>query len=145
MAMSTYLTFLMKGTVSSSTITYADLAPIKSYPDLGGTPEMIDVTDLVHKFRQYIEGVQDTGALEFTLNYDPTVYQTLKALSGSQHYAVWFGGTVSGGTITPTGSDGQFAFEGELSVYVNGGEVNGAREMTVSIAPNSDIAFSVPA
>ena len=40
-------------------------------------------------------------ALEFTANYTKTDYNTVAALKGTENdYAVWFGGTVSGSTVT---------------------------------------------
>lgn len=144
MALNTYKTFLMKGTEgsgeSAGTITYAKLVDIKSYPDLGGAPETIDVTTLSDPITQSINGIQSLDSLEFDANYTLADYQTLKALEGEQLFlAVWFGGTESSGIVTPTGSDGKFEFTGELSVRVNGGGVNEARGMTISIAVSSPI------
>lgn len=45
MATTTYMTFLMHGT-GTGTLTWADLCPIKDYPDLENTVNAIDVTDL---------------------------------------------------------------------------------------------------
>jgi hypothetical protein len=60
-------------------------------------------------------------------------------------FAVWLGGTVSGGSVTPTGSDGKFEFKGQLSVYVNGGGVNEVVNMTVSIAASTPIKLGTDA
>ena len=59
-----------------------------------------------------------------------------------KEFAVWLGGTVSGGTTTPTGSEGKFEFKGQLSVFVNGGGVNEVVGMTVSIAPSTPITMA---
>ena len=37
------------------------------------------------------------------------------------------------------GADGQFSWSGVMSVKVNGGEVNGAREMTLTIVRDSAV------
>lgn len=143
MAISTYKAFLMKGTVSEGTTTYSKLIDIKDFPDLGGAPEMLDTTTLSNKMYTYIAGIQSSDALEFTANYDKTDFTTLKALKGTDtKYAVWFGGTESGSTLTPTGSEGKFSFSGDLDVYVTGAGVNEVVNMTISIAPSSDIEFS---
>jgi hypothetical protein len=69
-------------------------------------------------------------------------YKKLKALEGQdKQYAVWFGGTESGDTVTPTGSDGKFKFNGSLSVYANGGGVNEVVDMTITIAPSTPITM----
>jgi hypothetical protein len=119
------------------------LVDIKSYPDLGGTPELLETTTLSDSMTTNILGIQSLDALEFECNYDLTEYTKLKALEGKDNdYAVWLGGTESAGVATPTGEDGKFAFKGQLSVYVNGGGVNEVRNMTVSIAASTPIALS---
>lgn len=139
MASTTCSTFLMKGT-GTTTITYDKLVDIKDFPDLGGAPELVDITTLSDKSKRSLSGIQETDALEFKANYDATDYTTLKALEGTKTpYAVWFGEDATG---DPDGHDGKFSFEGTLSVFVTGGGVNEAREMTISIAPATEITFS---
>ena len=146
MATSTYKTFLMVGSTSGSpaTTTYSKLVDIISFPDMGGAPERIDVTTLSDKMRHYVNGVQDVGDnMDFVANYDKTDYTPVKAQQRyTKTYSVWFGGTESSGTVTPTGSEGKFDFDAELSVYVNGGGVNDPRHMTISMALQSDIVAS---
>lgn len=141
MARSTYKTFLMKkgGTGSA----YEKLIDIKDYPDLGGAPEMLETTTLSDRMQTNIPGIQSLDALEFTANYTAEDYAKLKALEGVENgYAVWFGGTeTDDGTVTPTGSEGKFSFDGALSVYVAGGGVNEVSDMKISIAAASVIVF----
>lgn len=145
MAISTYKTFLMKGT-GTSELTYSKLVDIKSFPDLGGSPETLETTTLSDSMQTYIMGIQSLDALEFETNYDKDDYETLLALKGvDTPYAVWFGGTEAGGVATPTGSEGKFSFTGQLSVYVNGGGVNEVTNMTISIAPSTPITFEAGA
>ena len=141
MAISTYKVFLMHK--ASSGRTYTKLTDIKEFPDLGGEPEMLETTTLSDSMQTYIAGIQSMDGLSFSANYDMTEYQKLKALEGKKEsYAVWFGGTASGGTVTPDGSDGKFAFDGELSVYPVGGGVNEVVGMNITIAPSTPITFS---
>ena len=58
-----------------------------------------------------------------------------------KEFAVWLGGTVSGGAATPTGSEGKFEFKGQISTFVAGGGVNEVVDMTVSIAPSTPITM----
>ena len=37
------------------------------------------------------------------------------------------------------GADGVFSWKGQHNVFVNEGEVNGLREMTISITPSTEI------
>ena len=142
MAISTYKSFLMHKKSS----TYEKLIDIKSFPDLGGAPELLETTTLSDGMTTNIMGIQSLDALEFECNYTLEDYTKLKAMEGTESdFAVWLGGTVSNGTTTPTGSDGKFEFKGQLSVYINGGGVNEVVGMTVSIAASTPITLGASA
>ena len=141
--MNTYMTFLMS---SSNGSTYTDIVPIKDYPDFLNSVNTIDVTNLQNEMHTYIMGLLDTGGdMAFTANYTAADYQTVKALDdGTEKYlAIWFGGTKSGGTITPTGVDGKWSFKGMVKVGIVGKGVDEAREMTIHVVPSTDMTFSV--
>lgn len=110
---------------------FVKLVDITEFPDLGGDPERIDVTTLSDTSRVYIEGVQDTADLTFTANYTKTDYNAIKALTTEQDFAVYFGDT--------TGTDGAFTFKGTIKARVNGGGVNEAVTMTITITPSTAI------
>ena len=138
MAISTYKSFLMHK-VSEK---WEKLIDIKSFPDLGGAPELLETTTLSDSMTTNIMGIQSLDALEFECNYTKEDYTKLKALEGTDgEFAVWLGGSEGGGVATPTGSDGKFEFGGQLSVYVNGGGVNEVVGMTVSIAASTPITL----
>lgn len=138
MAISTYKIFLMQ----KKSTAWEKLIDIKEFPDLGGTPEMLETTTLSDKMQTYIPGIQSLDALEFTSNYTLEEYKKLKALEGiDNEYAVWFGGTETGDTVIPTGSDGKFKFNGQLSVFPVGGGVNEVVDMTITIAPSTPISM----
>ena len=139
MAISTYKIFLMKKTTS----TYEKLIDIKDFPDLGGSPEMLEITTLSDKMQTYIPGIQSLDALEFTANYTKEDFTKLKALEGVENeFAVWFGGTEEANVLTPTGTDGKFQFKGQLSVFPVGGGVNEVVDMKVTIAPSTPISMA---
>ena len=128
---------MKKGTSGS---TYEKLIDIKDFPDLGGAPEMLETTTLTDSMQTYIPGIQSLDAMEFTANYTNDDYEKLKALEGVEtDFAVWMGGTVSSGAVTPTGDQGKYEFKGQLSVYVAGGGVNEVVDMKISIAPSTPI------
>lgn len=140
MAISTYKVFLMESTDGDTT--WTKVIDIKDFPDLGGTPEMLETTTLSDGMQTYIPGIQSLDALEFTSNYTLEDYKKLKGMKGTEkHFAVWFGGTESGDTVTPTGTDGKFKFKGQLSVYPVGGGVNEVVDMKISIAPSTPITI----
>ena len=140
MARSTMYSFLMQGNGS----VYTKVVDIKNYPDLGGSPESLDATSLTNWARVYIEGIEETQSqLSFTCNYELADFSTVKALEGSlRHWAVWFGGTRSGSTVTPTGSAGKFIFDGYLHAHVVGKGVNEVQEMQVDIIPATEISLT---
>lgn len=93
-----------------------------------------------------IAGLLDTGGdMAFTANYSATDYQTIKTLDDGtdKDLAIWFGGTESGSTITPTGSDGKWSFTGRVTVGIVGKGVDEAREMQIHVVPSSDMTFSI--
>lgn len=142
MAISTYKIFLMQ----KNEETWEKLIDIKEFPDLGGAPEMLETTTLSDNMQTYIPGIQSLDALKFTANYTKGDFTKLKALEGQEKdYAVWFGGTDEGGTLTPTGTDGKFEFKGQLSVFPVGGGVNEVVDMTITIAPSTPITVGADA
>lgn len=115
MAISTYKSFLM----TKKTSTWEKLVDIKSFPDLGGSPELLETTTLSDGMTTNIMGIQSLDALEFECNYTLADYTKLKELEGTTgSYAVWLGGTEASGTATPTGSDGKFEFDGDRKSVV---------------------------
>ena len=136
MAISTYKVFLMK----KETDAYKKLVDIKDFPDLGGSPEMLETTTLSDKMQTYIPGIQSLDALEFNANYTKEEFTKRKALEGQEReLAVWCGGNESNSTLTPTGDDGKFNFKGYVSVFVVGGGTNEVVGMTVAVAPSTPI------
>lgn len=127
-ALSTINTVLKAGDTGASV---AKLCKIKNYPDLGGDPEKITVTDLEDEDEASVPGVRSADDMQFTANYTPAAYKAVKAKAGKkQVFELDFGAE---------GADGQFSWTGMLSVKVNSGEVNGAREMTITIVRDSKI------
>ena len=51
---SSYKTFLMQ----KKNTAYEKLVDIKSFPDLGGAPELLETTTLSDSMQTYIEGIQ---------------------------------------------------------------------------------------
>ena len=139
MATSSYKTFLMhkKGEA------YEKLVDIKDYPDIGGSPETLETTTLSDGMQTYINGIQSSEAMEFTINYDSETFDTIDAMADTeQEFAIWFGGSEEAGVVTPTGDEGKFAFKGYISIRVSGKGVNEVRESVISIAPSTVITKS---
>jgi len=141
-ATNTYMTYLMHGT-GTGTVTYEKLLDITSFPDMGEDPDLLETTTLSDPMQTFILGIIQMGSgLSFEANYDKTTFTALKALENkTEKYALWFGGSESGGVVTPDGSNGKFSFDGQLSVRVLGAGVNEVRKMSILIAPSTPIDF----
>lgn len=119
---------------SADGTTFTQLCKIKSHPALGGDPEQIEVTDLEDTMQTFVQGVQALDTMQFTANFTPEAYQAVKALEGDElTFNLVFG---------DNGAQGTFSWTGQVSVYVNEGEVNAAREMTLTCTPDSEIEFT---
>ena len=118
--------------VSEDGTTWDKLVKIKSYPQLGGAPDQLETTDLEDESQTFIPGVQSVDSMDFTANYTLESYKSVKAKEGKAlKYRLKMG---------KDGVDGVATWEGQHSVYVNEGEVNGVREMTISVSASSKIS-----
>lgn len=122
--------------VSSDGTDWEKLCKIKGYPALGGSPEQLETTDMEDVVQTFIPGVQSMDAMEFTANYTLESYNAVEAKAMTDlHYRLKMG---------KNGKDGIATWDGQYSVYVNEGEVNGVREMTISVSPSTKIEISSP-
>lgn len=122
--------------VSSNGTTWEKLCKIKSYPALGGAPEQLETTDLEDEVQTFVPGVQSMDSMDFTANYTLAAYTAVKAKAKTPlKYRLSMG---------EDGVDGVATWDGQHSVYVNEGEVNGVREMTISVSPSTKITIEAP-
>ena len=100
----------------------AELCKIKSYPDLQDTAQT------------FCPGVQKVDQMEFTANYTLEAYQAVLDASSTTDkvYELAFGAN---------GADGTYTWTGTHIVYVNGGDVNAVREMTIVCTPSSAVTL----
>lgn len=117
----TYLGYAESGTA------YTKLIPIKDFPDLGGAPDQVEITDLDDDVQKFLLGVQSMSAMEFTSNYVAEDYDKVSALADGtiRKWCVSFG---------QNGEYGIFTWEGQCTIWVTGGGVNAPREMKTSIS-----------
>lgn len=125
---STINTVLKSGATASA---LTKLCRIKSYPQLGGEPEQVETTDMEDVMQTFVEGVQSTDAMQFTINYEKDTYDEIKErIETDKFFQLEFGAS---------GVDGIFSWTGKISVFVNEGEVNGVREATITITRSSEV------
>ena len=113
-----------------------NVSGLTDIPDMGATPEKLDVTTLIDSSRQYIEGIKDFGDLEFTFIYESGAdgnYAKLNELvgKGPQSCVVRFPG--EGGA--------SFEFTGEISLRIIGVGVNAVITFAMSVALQSEIVM----
>lgn len=113
---------------------WTKLVTIKSFPALGGAPEQIEVTDMEDETQTFIPGVQSMDAMEFGANYTLESYTAVKAKENKPlKYRIKLGKNGVAGTAT---------WDGQHSVYVNEGEVNGSISMTITVSPSTKVNVS---
>jgi hypothetical protein len=118
---------------------FEKLIDITSYPDLGSSPEQIDITTMSNlEMRTYTKGLQDLPSFDFGAIYTPSGYTRAKSFEGGvEKFSLWFGADATG---VPDGHDGKRYWDGELSVYIAGGAINEAATMTLNVVPNTEIS-----
>lgn len=120
--------------VSSNGTAWEKMTPIKSYPALGGEREQIESTDMEDDAQTFVPGVQAMETMSFTANYLLTTYLAVKAKAMTDlQYRLKMG---------KDGEDGVATWSGQHDVYKNEGEVNGVREMTITVYPSTKIAIA---
>lgn len=109
-----------------------ELCKIKSFGDLGGAPDTLETTDLQDEMTTSVLGVQSVDSMEFTANY---TYETYAAVLATANTPGYFALELAHG-------QGVATWQGEYSVYVNGAEVNGIYEMTITVVPSTKITIA---
>lgn len=116
---------------------YADVSGLTDIPDMGATPEKLDVTTLADEYRHYIGGVKDFGDLEFTFIYESGAdgnYAKLAAIEANKAQ------DVACVVEFPDGS--KFEFPGEISLRIVGVGVNAVITFVMAVALSGDIVYT---
>ena len=126
MAISTYQVELLNSATAEGQ--YEKFCDIKDYPDLGGDPELLETTTLSDAMQTYIEGIQASEMLAFTVNHSVDLMLKVKAMKGVvSFWKLKF-------------SDGSlFSWSGTPSYKVTGEGVNGVIQGIINIVPNTEI------
>lgn len=130
--------------VSEDGTVYKELYGLSGFPQMGGTPNKIDVTNLRDKRKRYINGVQETEDLSFPFYYnreksgdsgegENKIRESYKVLREYQnkdtllHWKLVY-------------SDGSgFKWDGRVSVFRDSGEVNAALKFTANISCETEL------
>lgn len=107
------------------------LSNLQEIPELGGEVEAIEITTLADAAHKYTDGLISYGdSLAFKFLYDGTQFETLNGLEGVSEWKV---------TLP---DDASCTFSGSSSVKLDGVGVNAALTYTLSIKPNSEMAWA---
>ena len=110
---------------------YTVLKDLQEIPDLGGTSEAIEITTLDDAAHMYTDGILNYGdSLDFKFLYKKEQFDTLVALDGSNGWQV----KLPDGTTC--------SFSGTNSVKMDGVGVNAALTYTLSVKPDSEMAWA---
>lgn len=116
---------------ASGSETYTALTNLQEIPDLGGEAEAIEITTLADEAHVYTNGIKNYGdSLSFKFLYDKEQFNTLSALTSSIGWKV------------ELPDDTACSFTGVASVKLNGVGVNAALTYTLSIKPDSAMAWA---
>ena len=99
---------------------YEELPLLMEVPEMGGTPEKVDVTTLADASRKYIDGVKDYGDLAFKFLYENTEGSAFRTLRGYEE-----SGTAADYKVELPDGTG-FAFSGQVSTKIDSAAVNAA-------------------
>ena len=121
--------------------TWNELYGLDSYPEMGGDPPKVKVTNMRDSNERYIGGIPDIGDLKFGFYYNKETaadsgvmikraFAKLKSLEGTKlHWKL----------VYPDGT--LYKWEGEPTVYMNGGNVGDAMKYTLSTTLESKLAW----
>ena len=110
---------------------FIDLTDLQEIPELGGDAEAIEITTLEDSAHMYTDGIKNYGdSLAFIFLYKTEQFNTLNGLTGSNTWKV----------SLPDGTS--CTFGGTSSVKLAGVGVNAALTYTLSIKPNTEMAWA---
>ena len=107
------------------------LTNLQEIPDLGGDVEAIEITTLADAAHTYTDGIKNYGdSLAFKFLYESAQFETLNGLTGASDWKVEL----------PDGA--ACTFGGTSSVKLDGVGVNAALTYTLSVKPNTEMAWA---
>lgn len=115
--------------------TWTHIVNVDSFPDLGGSKDKIEVTNLSDTCHRYIDGIENYGdTLTFTAFYDKAEFDAVSALEGIVNWKV---------EITLDGSEkAECTFSGSCNTVLAGGGVGEGVKYNIDITPNSAMVWA---
>lgn len=120
--------------------TYKQIKGITQVPDIGGTPNKIDTTDLDNtKYETNMNGLLPAQEYEFEFNMeDPKAESNIKLASDLEDSGkiYYWKLTLSNGIVV--------AFRSDVRTTINGGGSGDLIKFTMSLAPVDEITKTIP-
>ncbi len=119
---------------------YKDLNDLKTIPDMGSAPELVENTPLRATSKRYEVGIGDPGTMEYTFvydgNYQNSTYRIMREYANKHEKVdfqeIWTDGTKFRYTAIPAVS------------FVRSGGINNVVDLKVTMAICSDIEVIDP-
>jgi hypothetical protein len=109
---------------------FVELTNLQEIPELGGDTEAIEITTLADAAHMYCDGLKSYGdSLAFKFLYEKAQFTSLNGLGEAE----WKVELPDGASCT---------FGGTCSVKLDGVGVNAALTYTLSVKPNSEMAWA---
>ena len=115
-----------------------DLSGLQETPELGSSPEKVEVTTLADSAKKYIPGLDDYGDLAFKFLYENGASSSFKTLQSKadaksiDEYVVEL----------PDGTT--FTFDAAVAVKIDAAQANNPITFTATLTPNSKITVGNP-
>ena len=119
-----------------SVTTFTEIKYLMEIPELGSTPEKIDVTTLSDTVKKYIPGIKDYGDLVFKFLYDNSATGNFRLLEGLDKDGISADFQIE----YPDGTTHEF--KAIPSVKLDAGAINGALTFSVTMLLQSDIEIT---
>lgn len=114
------------------------LPGLQETPEIGSTPEKVEVTTLDDSAKRYIAGLDDYGDLAFKFLYDNGESSAFRILSAAQKE----GAVDTYKVAFPDGTS--FSFEASVAVKVDSATANNPLTFTATLTLNSEITVGNP-
>lgn len=125
---------------TTSTGSYTQIYGLLTIPDIGGTPNKIDTTDLDNtEYETSIMGLKPAVELDFEFNMeDPAVTANIKVASDLEdaNTDYYFKLTYPNGIVV--------SFDSKVRTTIQGGSSQDLQKFTMHLAPNSEPVVTIP-
>lgn len=114
---------------------YTTLTGIKTVPEIGQSPEKVDVTVLTDKKKKAVNGLEDASSLAFACVYKGANFKAANALTGSKKIYDWI-------VTYPDGMNATFS--GQASTKLGQAGINEPITFTVTVVCSDGPDFHEP-